>query len=398
MTTTEPAPTYRAVLADTGNRTWYTAAALVRAPVVMAPLALVLLGHATSSFAAGGLLAAAHALGEAAGAPLMGRRFDTRPFVGQLRLALLLEAAAFAALAALASSAPIPVLAVLAALAGAAAAGAPGGLRAQLAATAAPHLRRTALSLESSLNQSVWAFGPPLVSLLYVQVSAVGAVVVLAVLSGLPALFASRIPHRSLPEPGLGDAPAENPVKVLRLMWPTAVLSAGIMFLVGTVDVVLPARLTDIGSSEALAGPVLTAFAVASVLSGLVYGGRRWPGSAQTQSLVLLLTMAAVLTLPAWTGTPWSYAAAFAVAGLLYSPLLIIRNLTLQEQLPERVWATGFSLLYAAAGAGYGVASLLSAAALKFTDSSVAIMLCTTLTAALGVISLLAEKRRRARA
>ncbi|MGW2306401.1 hypothetical protein ACWCO6_35810, partial [Streptomyces sp. NPDC001809] len=86
MTTTEPAPTYRAVLAGTGNRTWYTAAALVRAPVVMAPLALVLLGHATSSFAVGGLLAAAHALGEAAGAPLMGRRFDTRPFVGQLRL------------------------------------------------------------------------------------------------------------------------------------------------------------------------------------------------------------------------------------------------------------------------------------------------------------------------
>ncbi|MYS09703.1 MFS transporter, partial [Streptomyces sp. SID6041] len=132
------------VLTGAGNRTWYIAAALVRAPVVMAPLALVLLGHATSSFAAGGLLAAAHALGEAAGAPLMGRRFDTRPFVGQLRLALLLEAAAFAALAALASTAPIPVLALLAALAGAAAAGAPGGLRAQLAATVAPHLRRTA--------------------------------------------------------------------------------------------------------------------------------------------------------------------------------------------------------------------------------------------------------------
>ncbi|GGX44653.1 MFS transporter [Streptomyces chryseus] len=395
MTTTESAPTYRAVLADPGRITWYTAAALVRAPVVMAPLALVLLGHAAGSFAAGGLLAAAHALGEAAGAPLMGRRFDTKPFVGQLRLALTLEAVTFALLAALAGHAPVALLAVLAALAGAAAAGAPGGLRAQLAATTPDCLRPTALSLESSLNQSVWAFGPPLVSLLYVQFTATGAIAVLAVLSLLPALFASRIPHRDLGAPGADDTPAERPTKTLRLIWPTALLSAAVMFLIGTVDVALPARLTDVDSSPALAGPVMAAFAVASVISGLVYGGRRWPGSAQAQSLVLLLAMAAALTLPAFTQAPWSYALAFAVAGLLYSPLLIIRNLALQSQLPERVWATGFSLLYAAAGVGYGAAGLLAAAALKYTNSSVAFVMCTTLTAALGITALTAENRRR---
>lgn len=59
-----PKPSFRNVLSLPGHTTWYLAALLIRAPVVMAPLALVFVGYTAGSFALGGMLAAAHALGK----------------------------------------------------------------------------------------------------------------------------------------------------------------------------------------------------------------------------------------------------------------------------------------------------------------------------------------------
>ncbi|KUJ35126.1 hypothetical protein ADK46_16910 [Streptomyces rimosus subsp. rimosus] len=363
---------------------------------MMAPLALVFVGYTAGSFALGGMLAAAHALGEAAGAPVIGRSFDTKPFVRQLRLSLGVEAAAFAVLALTASDAPVAVLLALTFIAGAAASGAPGGMRAQLSSTTPEHLRPAALGLESSLSQSVWAIAPPLASLLYAQFSAVGTLLVMAVFSAAPAFFAHRIPHAGQPQQA--SAPHGAPTSagaVLKLAWPTALLSAGIMFLIGTADVLLPARLKDVGASPTLAGPVMTAFAIASVAAGLLYGSRRWPGSPRIQTLVLLLAAAAAFALPALTSSPWSFTAAFALGGLLYSPLMIIRNLALQERLTQSTWATGFSVLYAAAGLGYGAAGLMSAAILRTATAGTAFLICTLTTAVIGIIALLGERLHR---
>lgn len=136
----------------------------------------------------------------------------------------------------------------------------------------------------------------------------------------------------------------------------------------------------------------MTAFAVASVISGLLYGSRRWPGSPLSQSLVLLPVLAAAFTLPGLTTQPWSFAAAFAVGGLLYSPLMVIRNLALQQRLPQHAWATGFSVLYAAAGVGYGAVSLMAAALLDIAGSATAFVACALTTIVIGALSLLGER------
>ncbi|SCE42970.1 Predicted arabinose efflux permease, MFS family [Streptomyces sp. SolWspMP-5a-2] len=390
----DPKPSFRAVLALPGHKTWYAASALIRLPVVMAPLALVFLGHATHSFAAGGLLAATHAIGEAAGAPLMGRRFDTRPFLGQLRLSLAAEGAAFAVIALIAGHAPVVLLAALTFLAGAAASGAPGGMRAQLSATSPEHLRPAALGLESALSQTTWAVAPPLVALVYTRTGAAGALLVMAVSSAAPLLFARRIPHteRSAAAVTDGAATGTRTREILRTVWPTALLSVAIMFLIGTADVLLPPRLEENGASPALAGPVMTAFAVASIVSGLVYGARRWPGSPFGQTACLLPLFAGAFALPAWTGAPWHLTAAFALGGLLFSPLMVIRNIALQHRLPQQAWATGFSVLYAAAGVGYGAAGLLSAALLGTSTPGNAFLVCALVTAVIGGVSLAGER------
>ncbi|MFF5637880.1 MFS transporter [Streptomyces sp. NPDC012825] len=387
-----PAPTYRDVLCREGGTAWYVAMGLIRTPVAMAPLALVFLGHSTGSFSAGGVLAASHALGEAVGAPFMGRGFDRRPFLGQLRFALLAEALVFAAVAVLAGHTPMVLLVAMAFAAGAVAAGVPGGMRAQLSGTTPEHLRHTALGLESALNQAVWAAGPVLASLVSTQVSPRIALLLMAVVSAAPLAFAGRIRHAA---PDVReDAPEPvGTLSVVRMAWPTVLLAAAIMFLVGAMDVALPARLESTGRQLALTGVITGAFALASIAAGLVYGRRAWPGSPGTQTLFLLPAMTAALTLCAVTGRLWAFFAAFLLGGLFYSPLMIIRNLALQNRLPQNVWATGFSLLYAAGGLGYGAAALLTAGLVKATTPVVTIVVCTALTTVIGLVAGIGERR-----
>ncbi|MFF5718368.1 MFS transporter [Streptomyces buecherae] len=392
----EPQSSLREVLDLPGHKTWYTASVLIRLPVVMAPLALVFLGHEAQSFAVGGLLAATHAIGEAAGAPLMGRRFDTRPFLAQLRLSLGAEAVAFAVIALIAGHAPIALLAAIAFLAGAAASGAPGGMRAQLSAASPGHLRPAALGLEGSLSQATWAVAPPLAAVLYTWAGASGVLLVMAVSAVAPLLFARHIPHADRAAPSATETvTGMRATEVLRIVWPTALLSVAIMFLIGTADVLLPPRLADTGASPALAGPVMTTFAVASIASGLVYGARRWPGTPFTQTAWLLPVFAVAFALPALTSQPWSFATAFALGGLLFSPLMVIRNLALQSRLPRAAWATGFSVLYAAAGLGYGVAGLMAAVLLHTSTPSTAFLACALTTMLIGTLSLAGERATR---
>lgn len=393
MVASTPNPTYRDVLRRDGSIAWYTAMTLVRTPVATAPLALVFLGHSTESFSAGGVLAAAHAIGEAAGAPVMGRRFDKKPFLGQLRLALAVEAVAFAGIAVLAGHVPFLLLALLALTAGGVAAGVPGGMRAQLSGTTPEPLRPAALSLESALNQAVWASGPVLASLLSTQVSPRIALLVMTIASAAPLAFAARIPHTRTGGQGGGAAPAST-LTVVRLAWPTVVLATASMFLVGAMDVVLPPRLEETGHPLALTGVVTGAFALASIVAGLAYGRRSWPGTTAAQTLVLLPAMTAALAVSAATGQLWGIFGAFLLGGLFYSPLMIIRNLGLQHRLPQNVWATGFSLLYAAGGLGYGAAALLTAALIQATTPTVTIVICTAVTTLIGVIAGLGERRR----
>ncbi|MGV9938612.1 MFS transporter [Streptomyces sp. NPDC003401] len=390
VSTAPPAPTYGDVLRREGGTAWYAAMGLIRAPVAMAPLALVFLGHSTGSFSAGGVLAAAHALGEAFGAPFMGSRFDRKPFLGQLRFALIAEALAFAALVVLAGHTPMIFLVGLAFAAGAVAAGVPGGMRAQLSSTTPDHLRATALGLESALNQAVWAGGPMLASLVSTQVSPRVTLVLMAVASAAPVLMAGRIRHHG-PAAREQDRTPVGTLSVLRTAWPTVLLAAAIMFLVGAMDVALPARLETTGQELALTGVVTGAFAVASIAAGLVYGRRVWPGTPGSQTLVLLPAMTMALTLCAVTGRLWGFFAAFLLGGLFYSPLMIIRNLALQHRLPKNVWATGFSLLYAAGGLGYGAAALLTAGLVDATSPAVTIVVCTALTTLIGLVAGLGE-------
>jgi MFS family permease len=391
-----PRVSYRDVTATDGWWLWFGSMALVRLPVTMAPLVLVLFGgHVLHSYVLGGLLAASHAFGEAVFGPLLGRRLDRRPMLGDFRIALLAEAALFAALASTQSLLPLAALAVIAFLAGGSAAGVPGGMRALMASWMQPEARPAAMSLESSLNQAMWAAGPALAALIATSWAPQAGLAVIAAASATPGLLAHRLRGVHHPLTSESSAPASLQ-RMLRLAAPALLLGGGIMYLSGTLDITLPPRLAQVGLSPALAGPLLSLFAVTSIIGGLLYGLRTWPGSYRNQGTALLICLALIISSLAFLTSPWAFAIALSTAGLLFAPTLTARNLALQHELPERFWASGFSALYASGGVGYGISGYAVAGLLDVADPPTAIVVALlSIGAIITIASLLDAAHRR---
>ena len=165
------------------------------------------------------------------------------------------------------------------------------------------------------------------------------------------------------------------------------------MYLLATAELALPALLEHRGIPVGWAGALLTGFAVASILGGIAYGLRPWPGRHQTQSLVLLLVIAGLVGLAGLS--PWlvGIATALLLGGVLQSALLISRNLSLRERLPEDTHAAGYSLMYAGSGIGYGVSGVVMGAALATGNPVLGMLAGAGVTLLITLVSAVTEAR-----
>lgn len=352
---------------------WAAVVTASRIPVAMAPLAFLFYGRGTDAgYSGGAVMAAAYAIAEAIGAPLLSTRLRTRQYRREIASGLGLSAVAFALLAFL--PAPGTVLAVaLAAIAGAAAAAAPGALR-TMAEDLAPgkHLH-TALSLESTLNMAVWAASPALVSVL-----ALGAAPQIPFLLATLATLAATASLWLLPDKtGATGEGQRAPLKQALTAWPVYLTSIAAMYLLASIELTLPALLEHRDLPVAYSGPILTGFALASVVGGLVYGARTWPGRVERQSAVLLLVMIAGVAATALASTWPAIAGLLALTGLLQAVVLITRNLTLREQLPADLHPVGYSALYAGSGIGYGLSAASTGLLLTATTPDTIVLIAT---------------------
>jgi hypothetical protein len=150
-----------------------------------------------------------------------------------------------------------------------------------------------------------------------------------------------------------------------------------------------------VGTEGTVAGPLLAVFALAGLAGGLVYGSRTWPGAYRTQSAVLVLAVATVLGLAAVAPTAGLVGALVVLSGLAGTPALTARAAGVQQLLPERAWAAGFSGLYAAGGVGFGVAGLVVAGLMDAAGVRVALLTCVAVAALGAVVGAAAEARIR---
>ncbi|MFF5013706.1 MFS transporter [Streptomyces sp. NPDC001165] len=357
--------------------TWACVSIGARMPVAMAPLALVfLVRERPGGYPLGAALAAVYVLGEILGAPVLGMRMNPRRARPQLAAGLAAGAVGFAGLGALPGAHPV-ILAACAFLAGAAPAAAAGGLRALLTSLVPEHAAAQALSAESMLMAGVWAVSPAAV-----------AGLALGVAPGVPLLLAAALMASSvaglwlLPEGWQAEERTEgtSKLRVLAGAWPAYVTGAAGLCLLALAELVLPALLEQRGIGVGWSGPLLLGMSVTSGVGAFLYGLRTWPGRLATRSVLLLCGMSAAAVLLALIPDLAGIAAGLAVAGLLQSAAMLTRNLSLREALPSGALAAGYSVMYAAAGAGYAATGSLAGALLKLAAPSTAVLAGVVLT------------------
>ncbi|MET9624206.1 MFS transporter [Streptomyces sp. NPDC006464] len=383
---------YRA-LATRPVLAWSAVTVAGRMPVAMAPLALVLLvRERPGGYTLGAVLAAVYVLGEILAAPVLGIRMNAERARPQLASGLAVGALGFAGLGLLDGAHPA-VLCGLAFAAGAGPAAVPGGLRALLTSLVPEHAVTQAMSMESVLTFGIWAGAPALTTGFALGVD---PAVPLLLQGGLMAVAVAGL--RLLPAgwkaeggPGGGGEPVR---RLLARAWPVYVTGAASLTLLALAELVLPALLEQRGIGIGWAGPLLAGFAAGSALGAFLYGLRGdWPGRLTAQSLVLILGVSGGVVLVALL--PWTAAIAVALvlAGLLQAPAMLTRNLALRRILPPSVLAAGYSVMYAAVGAGYAASGSLAGGLLQVVAPSTAILWGVGLTLLLTAVGAVGERR-----
>ncbi|MGW6417664.1 MFS transporter [Streptomyces sp. NPDC055055] len=371
---------------------WSAVTVTGRLPVAMAPLALVfLVRERPGGYTLGAVLAAAYVLGEIVAAPVLGLRMRAERARPQLVAGLAVGALGFAGLGAVPQSHPA-VLAALAVCAGAGPAAVPGGLRAMLTSLVPERAVTQAMSMESVLTFAIWAAAPALATGLALGVDPAVPLLLQGVLMGLSVAGLWLLPAGwAAAEPAKG---AEARRALLRV-WPIYVLGAGALTLLALAELILPALLEQRGIGIGWAGPLLAGFSVGSAVGAFLYGlrGGGWPGSLPVQSVVLITGVTAGVALVAVLPGAPAVGVALAASGLLMAPAMLTRNLALRELLPPSALAAGYSVMYAAVGAGYALSGTLAGALLKVVAPSTAILCGVGLTVLLTTVGAVGERR-----
>ncbi|MGH3449061.1 MAG: MFS transporter [Nocardioidaceae bacterium] len=339
------AVSYRAVLTLPHARSTFAAAVVGRVSYGTLPLALLFVTQqATHSYGVAGAVLAVFGLATVT-APAKSRLMDRH---GQRTLLIVLGVGYPLALATYTGLTLQPdprpgLLLGVAAVAGCLTPPLGPAMRALWAEMAPnPALKQRAYSLDSVVEESLYAVGPLLVSLVLTVADARAALLLTACLVAagtiglaLSTVSATMAPHR---RPQRAPALTTRPDRLGPLaapgMWPVLVAILGAGAGLGVLEVAVPARASAEGG-PATAGYLMAALAVGSAAGGIVWGRRHHTGARVRQLTVLLLLMGVGLATCAWVSELAVLAALLLVLGSMIAPAFIVSYLAVDEIAPE---------------------------------------------------------------
>jgi hypothetical protein len=381
-------------------RRWLLAISLSRAPVTMAPLALVLAGrHAFGSYAAGALLAAMCSIGQALGTLWRGPALDRRDRPRALALELLVCAGSFGLLALeLAVTTPLLLTAATAVVAGSFGAAVPGGFLARLPAILASGQLSRGLTVNAIVLELNWVVGPLVVMGVALAVDPVLSVACIAASLALSACTQSSLPAREWSQPENGPA-SRSPWR-LREVREIYALALAVSVGLTLVDTSMPALLAGRGLHPELAAVSTGAPALASVLAGLLMlrVSEHHLDNRRRLGALLLCLLEGLLLMPlVWVSSLIGIGLCLFASGLTLAPMNALWSQSLQAALHTDRRAEGFALLYASLRLGVGAGAGIAAALLVWTSARSVIALAgaapTLLALALLVTSWSARRR-----
>ncbi|MFI0119842.1 MFS transporter [Streptomyces globisporus] len=332
-----------------------------RLPNGMAPVAILLLtAEQGGSLATGGLLCALYGLASAIGQPALGRMVDRR---GQTRVttaAVLVTSVCLLLLPHTDAVLRPAVAAGLVVLAGLSTPPLEANLRALWGAVLPdPERQRAALALDTGAQGLIYVAGPPLVALLSAAHGPGVAMTVTAVLGLLGATTVlSAAPSRAWRPAAPHARGFLGPLQHggLRLLF---LAVGGVGFALGSMNVWAVA-MADRHGVALLSGLIPAALSIGSLVGGILYGRRRWPGRLSSQ-----LVTAAFLFAAAWVPLtlapgPLAATAFTAMPGLFLTALITSAFLTVDALAPASTRTEAYAWLIAAVGTGQAAGTALA--------------------------------------
>jgi predicted MFS family arabinose efflux permease len=129
----------------------------------------------------------------------------------------------------------------------------------------------------------------------------------------------------------------------------------------GVLQVALPAFGAERGSAEE-GGLLLAALSGGSLIGGLVYGARPWPGALWRRLVALLLALAAGCALLAVAQTYATLALLLVLAGMLVAPVAVVGSTLLDTVAPAGTATEAFAVMIMGIVAGNAAGNALAGA------------------------------------
>jgi MFS family permease len=383
---------YLGLLSLPGARWPVLASAAGSLPIGMFGLAILLLVRdSTGSYAEAGRVVGAFGLANAAGAVIQGRLMDRLGQPPVLRTAAAGHVASLLALVLVADrGGPTLLLALCAVGGGLFLPQLPAAMRSLWGALVDDDERReTAYALVTITFEVAVMAGPVLVAAIAALASPAAAVVVAATIGGCAAVaFAATGGSRRWrgePHPGGWVGPIAAPgIRTLGAV----LLAFGVA--IGIMQVAIPAFAEDHGSPD-IAGVLLAAISLGSLVGGVVYGSRSWPGDPARRLVVMLLALAAAWALPALANAPVVLGLLLVLPGLLLAPANVVCSTLLDTVAPPGTVTEAFTVIVMAVVSGIALGNALGGTIVDGSSYTVAV-LCAG--GAAGVAALAAAVRQ----
>ncbi len=220
-------------------------------------------------------------------------------------------------------------------------------------------LLRTAFAWESLIDEAVFILGPPLATIVALQINSSAALILATVmlLIGTVLLLTQRSTE---PKPAGRHAAARGRPAIL-LPGVPGVAAVFVMMggLFGSFEVTTVAFTRAAGVPEA-AGVVLALYAGGSLLAGLVFGALAVRASLLRQFTVAVAVLALVTAPLPFLPQVWQVAAGLFVAGLACSPVLISGMAFVERVVPGARLTESMAWVTSGVAVGIAVASPLA--------------------------------------
>ena len=369
---------YRVILTLPGASSFVLAGLIARFPISMYGLGAVLLVQSrTGSYFKAGVVSAAFAIAAAVGGPITSRFADR---LGQNRLIPLLLSIHVSTLLVtiflIIQNANIFVIVLVGIISGATVPTVGPFVRARWKKAAKNSSQQnTAFAMESVVDEIIFIFGPPLVTILCVVVYDALGLLLAAVLVAIGGIWLSS---QKSTQPEIHVVGQDRGKAAIRY---PGIISIFLVYVLlgavfGAAEVIAVAFSREKGSPE-LAGALIAAWSIGSLAAGITMGAIHFKNKLSNRFLITTFFFAlSLIPLPFISTLPALFVT-LLISGLAISPVLISGYTLIGQLVPQNRLTEGFAWANTGAGLGIALASAISGWVIDNSGAQVAFWVVT---------------------